>query len=105
VAGLDVMSLKSAKVGLETMRVLGVLFSKLTFVLNRANTQVGLTNSDAERVLQLKVDVALPSDLVVAASVNKGVPVVVSSPKSKFARGIEELATQMRSSVASSGRG
>lgn len=95
VAGLDVMSLKSAKVGLQTMKVLGVPFNKILFVLNRANTQVGLTNTDAERALQLKVDVALPSDVVVAASVNKGTPVVIGAPRSKFARGIEELASKL----------
>ena len=95
VAGLDVMSLKSAKVGLQTMKVLGVPFSKILFVLNRANTQVGLTNTDAERALQLKVDVALPSDVVVAASVNKGTPVVIGAPRSKFARGIEDLASKL----------
>ncbi len=92
VAGLDVMSLKSAKVGLQTMRVLGIPFSRVKFVLNRANTQVGLNPGDAERALQLKVDVALPSDLVVAASVNRGTPVVLDAPRSKFAKGIEELA-------------
>jgi pilus assembly protein CpaE len=100
VAGLDVMSLKSAKVGLQTMRVLGVPFGKILFVLNRANTQVGLTNTDAERALQLKVDVALPSDVVVAASVNKGVPVVTGVPRSKFARGIEELASKVAAPAA-----
>ena len=100
VAGLDVMSLKSAKVGLQTMRVLGVPFSKILFVLNRANTQVGLSTSDAERALQLKVDVALPSDVVVAASVNKGTPVVLGAPRSKFAKGIEELAAKVTAPAA-----
>lgn len=99
VAGLDVMSLKAAKVGLETMRVLGMPASIITFVLNRANTNVGLNTFDAERALELKVDVALPSDLVVAASVNKGVPVVIGSPKSKFAKGIGELATRFMTPV------
>jgi pilus assembly protein CpaE len=91
-AGLDVMSLKSARVGLQTMRILGIPFSRVKFVLNRANTRVGLTEADAERALQLKVDVALPSDIVVAESVNRGVPVVTSAPRSKFARSIDDLA-------------
>jgi pilus assembly protein CpaE len=82
--------------------VLGVPFSKIKFVLNRANTQVGLSNSDAERALQLKVDVALPSDLVVAASVNRGTPVVMGAPKSKFARGIDELASMLSVSAEAS---
>jgi len=94
-AGLDVMSLKSARVGLQTMRVLDIPVSRVRFVLNRANTRVGLTEADAERALQLKVDTALPSDILVAESVNRGVPVVSSAPRTKFARGIDELAGRL----------
>ncbi len=94
-AGLDVMSLKSARVGLQTMRMLGVPIGRVKFVLNRANTRVGLTEADAERALQLKVDVALPSDIIVAESVNRGAPVVTSTPRSKFAKSIEDLAEQL----------
>ena len=39
------------------------------------------------------MDAALPSDILVAESVNRGVPVVISSPRSKFAKSIDELAT------------
>ena len=99
-AGLDVMSLKSARVGLQTMRVLGIPFSRVKFVLNRANTRVGLTEADAERALQHQVDVALPSDIVVAESVNRGVPVVTSAPRSKFAKNIEELAATLMATPA-----
>jgi pilus assembly protein CpaE len=94
-AGLDVMSLKSARIGLQTMRVLGIPFSRVKFVLNRANTRVGLTEADAERALQLKVDAALPSDILVAESVNRGVPVVTSAPRSKFAKSIDGLADML----------
>jgi pilus assembly protein CpaE len=92
-AGLDVMSLKSARVGMQTMRALDIPFSSVKFVLNRANTRVGLSEADAERAVQLKVDAALPSDILVAESVNRGVPVVISSPRSKFARSIDDLAS------------
>jgi pilus assembly protein CpaE len=94
-AGLDVMSLKSARVGLQTMRVLGIPISRVKFVLNRANTRVGLTEADAERALALKVDTALPSDILVAESVNRGVPVVTSAPRSKFAKAIDGLADSL----------
>jgi len=94
-AGLDVMSLKSARIGLQTMRMLGIPFSRVKFVLNRANTRVGLTEADAERALQLKVDAALPSDILVAESVNRGVPVVTSAPRSKFAKSIDSLADML----------
>ena len=94
-AGLDVMSLKSARVGMQTMRALDIPFESVKFVLNRANTRVGLTEADAERAVQLKVDTALPSDIIVAESVNRGVPVVISAPRSKFAKNIDELATSL----------
>jgi len=99
-AGLDVMSLKSARIGLQTMRVLGIPFSRVKFVLNRANTRVGLTEADAERALQLKVDAALPSDILVAESVNRGVPVVTSAPRSKFAKSIDTLAETLMHSAS-----
>jgi len=99
-AGLDVMSLKSARIGLQTMRVLGIPFSRVKFVLNRANTRVGLTEADAERALQLKVDAALPSDILVAESVNRGVPVVTSAPRSKFAKSIDNLADVLMTSAS-----
>jgi pilus assembly protein CpaE len=99
IASLDVMSLKSARVGLQTMRVLDIPFSSVKFVLNRANTRVGLSEADAERAVQLKVDAALPSDILVAESVNRGVPVVTSSPKSKFAKSIDDLATGLMASA------
>ncbi len=94
-AGLDVMSLKSARVGLQTMRVLDIPTSRVRFVLNRANTRVGLTEADAERALQLKIDTALPSDIVVAESVNRGVPVVSSAPRTKFAKAVDDLAGRL----------
>jgi len=94
-ASMDVMSLRSARVGLQTMRLLGIPFSRVKFVLNRANTRVGLTEADAGRALEMKVDAALPSELAVAESVNRGVPVYISSPRSKFTRGIHELATSL----------
>ncbi|HZU78357.1 MAG TPA: AAA family ATPase [Acidimicrobiales bacterium] len=98
-ASLDVMSLKSAKVGLQTMRVLGISFGKIKFVLNRANTRVGLTVADAEKAAQLKADANLPSELSVAESVNIGSPVVVGAPRSKFAKGIRDLAAQVMSTA------
>jgi pilus assembly protein CpaE len=94
-ASLDVMSIKSARVGLQTMRVLGIPFERFKFVLNRANTRVGLSVADAGRALEMKVDIALPSELAVAESVNRGVPVLISSPRSKFTKGINELAAML----------
>ena len=103
VAGLDVMSLKSARLGVETMQRMGVSAHKIRFVLNRANSKVGLTERDAERAVQFVIDTALPSDVVVAESVNRGIPVVMSAPRSRFARSIDELAKRLMISESSPG--
>lgn len=100
VAGLDVTSLKNVRLGLQTMGVLGVPFSRMRFVLNRANTKVGLSVAEAERLLELKADVALPSDILVPQSVNRGVPAVLGAPRSKFAKSIENLAAQLLAAPA-----
>jgi pilus assembly protein CpaE len=94
-SSLDVMSLKSSRVGVETMQAMGVATQRMRFVLNRANTKVGLTERDAERAVQLGIDTALPSEAVVAESVNRGIPAVLSAPRSKFARAIEDLAKRL----------
>jgi pilus assembly protein CpaE len=99
---LDVMSLKNSKLGLQTLQALGIQLSKVKLVLNRANTQVGLTRNDAERAIEMKVDAALPSESLVVESVNAGVPVVLSAPTSKFALCIDELAHALMSRSAGS---
>ncbi len=100
VAGLDVTSIKNARVGLQTMRVLGIPFSKIKFIVNRANSKVGLSVADAERALELKSDCALPSDIIVPQSVNRGMPAVITAPKSKFARAVEDLTTAIVAGAA-----
>jgi len=102
VAGLDVMSLKSARADLETTGALDIPPERITFVLNRANSKVGLTEGDAARVLQRKVDVCLPSDILVARSVNRGIPAVLSDPRSKFAKSICSVVDRITAPVPDS---
>jgi pilus assembly protein CpaE len=98
VSSLDVTSLKSARVGVETMQAMGIPTPKMRLVLNRANTKVGLTERDVERAVRLGIDTALPSDVVVAESVNRGIPVVMGAPRSRFARAIDDLAKRLMTS-------
>lgn len=88
VAGMDVPSIKNMKIGLQTLKLLGTPSSKLRLVLNRANAKVGLDVSEVEKTLHLKAEALLPSDILVPQSVNKGVPAVMSSPKSSFTKAL-----------------
>lgn len=86
IAGMDVPSIKNMKIGLQTLKLLGTPSSKLRLVLNRANAKVGLDVGEVEKTLHLKAEALLPSDIIVPQSVNKGVPAVISTPRSGFAR-------------------
>jgi len=66
--------------------------SKIHLILNRANSKVKLEVGEVERTLQVKAEALIPSDVVVPQSVNKGLPVVLDSPKSGIAKALEQVA-------------
>lgn len=92
VASTDVPNIKDTKIGLQTLQRLGVDSSKLTLVLNRANSKVHLNISEVEHTLGMKADCQIPSSLVVPLSVNRGIPVILDAPKSEVAGAFEQLA-------------
>jgi pilus assembly protein CpaE len=91
VAGMDIPNIKNVKIGLQTLRLLGVPMSKLHLILNRANSKVKLDVGEVERTLQVRAEALIPSDVVVPQSVNKGTPVVLDAPRSGVAKSIEAL--------------
>jgi pilus assembly protein CpaE len=92
VAGMDVPNIKNVKIGLQTLRLLNTPKEKLRLVLNRANSKAKLDVAEVERTLQVNADALIPSDVVVPQAVNKGVPVVLASPRSSVTKALEELA-------------
>ena len=94
VASTDVPNIKDTKIGLQTLHRLGVDASKLTLVLNRANSKVHLNISEVEHTLGMKADCQIPSSLVVPLSVNRGIPVVLDAPKSEVAGAFAQLANR-----------
>ena len=92
IAGMDIPNIKNVKIGLQTLRLLNTPMEKLRLVLNRANSKVKLDVTEVERTLQFSADVLIPSDIVVPQSVNRGVPVVLSAPRSGVSKAIEEMA-------------
>ena len=103
VAGMDIPNIKNVKIGLQTLRLLGIPMSKLKLVLNRANSKVKLDIGEVERTLQVKADALIPSDIVVPRSVNKGIPFVLDEPKSSVTKSMEQLA-ELFLPVAATGR-
>jgi pilus assembly protein CpaE len=90
--GLDVPTLKNVRLALQTLELLSFPTSRVKFVLNRANTKVGLSKREVESALKMSVDLELPSDRGVPISVNQGTPLVLSDAGSDFAKAITSLA-------------
>ena len=91
VVDMDLPSVKNAKLALETLRILNYPANKIRLVLNRSNSKARLDVDEIERSLRLPISASVPSDALLPASVNEGVPIVESHPKSKPAKAFEEV--------------
>lgn len=89
---MDLPSVKNAKLALETLRLLKFSTADVQLVMNRSNSKAKLDNKEIEGALKMHIAASIPSDAVVAASVNEGRPVVETDPKSKVAKGFESVA-------------
>lgn len=97
VVDMDLPSVKNAKLALETLRLLKFPTSKIQLVLNRSNAKARLDDKEIEGALKSQISARIPSDGIVAASVNEGRPVVESAPRSRVAKGFEEVLAIVRS--------
>jgi pilus assembly protein CpaE len=89
---LDSLSLKNTKLGLETLELMGYSQDRVKIVLNRADSRVGITTDDVTAILGREPDAMVPSDRDVARTVNDGIPLVVSKPRSEAAAAFRGLA-------------
>jgi pilus assembly protein CpaE len=86
VGTLDIPALKGLKLATQTLELLNFPREKWKFVLNRADTKVGLSVDEYESTLGLKADCSLVSSREVLTAVNRGEPLVrayASHPNSK----------------------
>jgi pilus assembly protein CpaE len=89
---LDSLSLKNTKLGLETLELMGYDSGRISLVLNRADTRVGITHDDVEAIIGRAPDVLVPSDRQIPISVNDGIPIVARDERSEPARAFRMLA-------------
>jgi pilus assembly protein CpaE len=90
--GLDVPTLKNVRLALQTLELLSFPTNHLRFVLNRANSKVGLSRKEIESALKVQVSDEIPSERVVPMCVNRGNPVVLSEAGSEYAKAMRRLA-------------
>jgi pilus assembly protein CpaE len=92
VAMLDSLSLKNTKLGLETLDLMGYDPERVSLVLNRADTKVGITPEDVLAIVGRQPDVLVPSDRDIPRSVNDGKAITSAKPNSRAAAAFRELA-------------
>jgi len=88
---LDAPSLKNTKIALETLQLMGVT-APIRLVLNRSDTNVGITHADVVHILGRAPDILLPSSRDVVRSVNSGEPIVGSAKRNESAKALRALA-------------
>jgi len=91
VAMLDSLSLKNSKLGLETLELMDYR-GRVRFVLNRADSNVGISREDVVAIMGRTPDVLVPSDRNITRSVNQGEPIALMQARSEAARAFSGLA-------------
>jgi pilus assembly protein CpaE len=91
----DVPSIRSTRKEIDALRIIGKPSQQWHFVLNRADAKTGLTIPAIERVVGLKVDVAIPSSRGVPISLNQGMPILESDPRSPVSLAMAQIVSRL----------
>lgn len=94
-ATLDVLALHKTRTALEMLRQLYPP-EKIRVILNRSNTEAGISLAQAEEALGISLSGQIPSDgRVVVTSINEGKPFVISASESQIARRVVGIANEL----------
>ncbi|MFI7545675.1 CpaE family protein [Actinoplanes sp. NPDC049599] len=88
----DLPTLKSYRLTLEMFDMLEYPQQRRLTLLNRADSDVGLSVSDIEKAVGSPMSVLMPSSRDVPMSVNRGVPLAVDKPGHPVSQAIRQLA-------------
>jgi pilus assembly protein CpaE len=102
---LDSLSLKNTKLGLETLELMGYDSARVTVVLNRADTRIGISREDVAAIVGRAPNVLVPSDREIPKTLTDGIPIVLSDERSEAAGAFRELADTYLGAAAASTNG
>jgi pilus assembly protein CpaE len=103
VCAMDVTSVRSLRKLIAALEQLGMTRARRHLVINRADSKVGLDLRDVEATLGLPVDVSVSSSRTIPLSLNQGLPVVASEPRSAVARQFTQLVDRFAEQPAEQG--
>lgn len=89
----DILSIYQTKWALDTLQFLHFPLAMIRIILNRAESASSISWQDVSVTLPAQIFARIPSEgKLVVQAVNRGVPVVIDSPRSKVAISIKEFA-------------
>jgi Flp pilus assembly CpaE family ATPase len=87
-------ALRSLRATLDILDLLGYEPGSRSVVLNRGDSQVGLTREDVLAILRTEPAAELPSTVDIPVSVNRGVPLALEQPEHDYSRAVAGLVRQ-----------
>jgi pilus assembly protein CpaE len=97
-ADMDVPSVRHLNKVIRAFDRLGMKKAKRHFLLNRADARVGLSMLQVATQAGLAVDLEIPLSKQVPVTLNEGMPIILSDPKSPVSRKIWELVERLTDS-------
>jgi pilus assembly protein CpaE len=94
IATPDVPALKNLRVTADMLDLLSYSKEARSIVLNRSDSNVGLSPDDVERVLRTPIAVHIPSSRAVPLSINNGTPITLVNHEHPVSRAIVRFAQQ-----------
>jgi septum site-determining protein MinD len=92
----DILSIYQTRWALDTLQFLQIPLSMVKLVLNRAESISSISLEEIKSSLPVSIITSLSSEgKAVGFAVNRGIPVVVDSPRTKFSLGISKLSSQL----------
>jgi pilus assembly protein CpaE len=92
----EMVGLRNTRLMLDQLQDLGYREDKVCLVLNRASMKGGVSQSDIEERLRVRVNHRIPDDQPAATqSINRGVPLVANRQRGTVARAMRNLAQQL----------
>jgi septum site-determining protein MinD len=97
VATPDILAVYQMKYCIELLQSLHYPLKMIKLILNRAESRGGVAWQEVKEALTLDVFSLIPSDgKIVGMALNRGIPCVVDSPKTKVAEAFMEIADSLR---------
>jgi pilus assembly protein CpaE len=100
ISDMDVPSVRNLRKALDALDLLGMMTPTRHFVLNRADSRVGLDKDEVAAAAKMAIELEIPSSRHVPISLNEGMPLMMGNPRSPVARRIAQFIERLEHSTA-----